>query len=185
MYLGHYIAWVSASLLFALELQRHGAECQQRAGADGLCRRGLGGIDLRGDCGLDHGEPDDLPGGLAFQSLYPKMARSTGTMIAGAVVHGGRAVSGDCHEVAGFCGDLRNDPGAGGRDHPGGRLFEPEAGADAGLGGGDGQELQRGGDAGLGDPGGGGGLLLFAQGVFASFLNPAGLFADGLCCLWG
>jgi len=85
MYLGHYIAWISASLLFALELQRHGANASSAPGPMVFAAVGWAGLICVVIAGWTTANPTIYRAGLAFQSLYPKMRRSTGTLIAGAV----------------------------------------------------------------------------------------------------
>lgn len=85
MYLGHYIAWISASLLFALELQRHGADATSAPGPMVFAAVGWAGLICVVIAGWTTANPTIYRAGLAFQSLYPQMARSTGTLIAGAL----------------------------------------------------------------------------------------------------
>jgi NCS1 family nucleobase:cation symporter-1 len=83
MYLGHYVAWISASLLFALELQRHGTDASNAPGPMVYEATGWAGLICVVIAGWTTANPTIYRAGLAFQSLVPRMARSTGTLIAG------------------------------------------------------------------------------------------------------
>jgi purine-cytosine permease-like protein len=88
MYLGHYIAWICASLLYALALQSarlHGVEASSAPGPMVYAATGWAGLICVVIAGWTTANPTIYRAGLAFQSLFPKMARSTGTLIAGAL----------------------------------------------------------------------------------------------------
>jgi len=85
MYLGHYIAWICASLLFALALQREGPSAGNAPGPLVFDAVGWAGLLCVVIAGWTTANPTIYRAGLAFQSLVPKMARSTGTLIAGAL----------------------------------------------------------------------------------------------------
>jgi purine-cytosine permease-like protein len=83
MYLGHYVAWICASLLFALALQREGNDASNAPGPMVYAATGWAGLICVVIAGWTTANPTIYRAGLAFQSLFPKMARSTGTLIAG------------------------------------------------------------------------------------------------------
>lgn len=83
MYLGHYVAWVSASLLFALALQQEGVGASSAPGPMVYAATGWAGLLCVIIAGWTTANPTIYRAGLAFQSLFPRMARSTGTVVAG------------------------------------------------------------------------------------------------------
>jgi NCS1 family nucleobase:cation symporter-1 len=85
MFLGHYIAWVAASLLFALEVQTRGEAANNAPGPMVYAATGWAGLICIVIAGWTTANPTIYRAGLAFQSLFPRMARSTGTLIAGGV----------------------------------------------------------------------------------------------------
>jgi nucleobase:cation symporter-1, NCS1 family len=85
MFLGHYIAWISASLLFALELQRHGDGASSAPGPMVFAATGWAGLICVVIAGWTTANPTIYRAGLAFQSLVPGMRRTHGTLLAGAV----------------------------------------------------------------------------------------------------
>ena len=85
MFLGHYVAWIAASLLFALELQLHGSRAGNAPGPMVFAATGWAGLICVVVAGWTTANPTIYRAGLAFQSLVPSMKRSTGTLIAGTV----------------------------------------------------------------------------------------------------
>jgi purine-cytosine permease-like protein len=85
MYLGHCVAWISASLLFALELQRHGGDASSAPGPMVYSATGWAGLICVVIAGWTTANPTIYRAGLAFQGMFPRMSRTTGTLIAGAV----------------------------------------------------------------------------------------------------
>jgi len=86
MYLGHYVAWICASLLYALELQlaqTPGVEVNSAPGPMVYAATGWAGLVCVVIAGWTTANPTIYRAGLAFQSLFPRMARTTGTLIAG------------------------------------------------------------------------------------------------------
>lgn len=88
MFLGHYIAWICASLLFALEMQIAVAEGRLAINAPGpmvfaaVGWAGLVGVVI---AGWTTANPTIYRAGLAFQGVLPAISRNTGTIIAGAI----------------------------------------------------------------------------------------------------
>ncbi|MEQ9298121.1 MAG: hypothetical protein RIF33_06150 [Cyclobacteriaceae bacterium] len=93
MYVGHYMAWISASLLYAVYLQSPEAITLLSAGqaptvAPGpMAYNALGvfGILVVVMAGWTTANPTIYRAGLAFQSIFPKASTSTVTIIAGVI----------------------------------------------------------------------------------------------------
>jgi NCS1 family nucleobase:cation symporter-1 len=85
MFLGHYIAWICASLLFALELQRHGAAASNAPGPMVFSAVGWAGLACVVLAGWTTANPTIYRAGLAFQGVLPALSRRAGTLIAGAL----------------------------------------------------------------------------------------------------
>ncbi|HVU23120.1 MAG TPA: hypothetical protein VHE13_03275 [Opitutus sp.] len=85
MFLGHYVAWICASLLFALELQQRGAGASNAPGPMVFAATGWAGLACVVIAGWTTANPTIYRAGLAFQGVMPSMSRQAGTIIAGAV----------------------------------------------------------------------------------------------------
>lgn len=88
MFLGHYIAWICASLLFALERQIAIAEGRLAINAPGpmvFSAVGWAGLVCVVIAGWTTANPTIYRAGLAFQGVMPAISRNTGTIIAGAI----------------------------------------------------------------------------------------------------
>lgn len=85
MFLGHYIAWICASLLFAYELQVRGADASAAPGPMVFAATGWAGLICVVIAGWTTANPTIYRAGLAFQGVLPSMSRATGTIIAGTV----------------------------------------------------------------------------------------------------
>jgi nucleobase:cation symporter-1, NCS1 family len=85
MYLGHCIAWISASLLFAYQLQKHGPDASVAPGPMVYEAVGWAGLICVVIAGWTTANPTIYRAGLAFQGVLPKLSRSSATWIAGAV----------------------------------------------------------------------------------------------------
>jgi len=83
MFLGHYIAWIAASLLFALAIQRFGPTASNAPGPMVNDALGIAGLICVVVAGWTTANPTIYRAGLAFQSLMPKRSRFTVTLIAG------------------------------------------------------------------------------------------------------
>lgn len=83
MFLGHYVAWICASLLFAYELQLRGANASNAPGPMVYAATGWAGLICVVIAGWTTANPTIYRAGLAFQGVLPSMSRSTGTIIAG------------------------------------------------------------------------------------------------------
>jgi nucleobase:cation symporter-1, NCS1 family len=85
MYLGHCIAWISASLLFAYQLQRFGADASVAPGPIVDDAVGWAGLICVVIAGWTTANPTIYRAGLAFQGMLPQISRTTATVIAGVV----------------------------------------------------------------------------------------------------
>ena len=85
MYLGHCIAWISASLLFAYQLQKYGDNASVAPGPMVYDAVGWAGLICVVIAGWTTANPTIYRAGLAFQGVIPGMRRSTATLIAGLV----------------------------------------------------------------------------------------------------
>lgn len=85
MYLGHYIAWIAAGLLYALQLVNNPADTKLAAGPLGYNIAGIAGIALVLIAGWTTANPIIYRAGLAFQGLHPKWSRFRVTIFAGAL----------------------------------------------------------------------------------------------------
>lgn len=85
MFLGHYIAWICASLLFALELQQRGDAASNAPGPMVFSAVGWAGLVCVIIAGWTTANPTIYRAGLAFQGVLPAISRNTGTIIAGAI----------------------------------------------------------------------------------------------------
>ncbi len=83
MFLGHYIAWVAASLLFALALQRYGQGASNAPGPMVNDALGFAGLVCVVIAGWTTANPTIYRAGLAFQGIFPKSKRFTMTLMAG------------------------------------------------------------------------------------------------------
>lgn len=83
MFLGHYIAWIAASLLFALQLQRDPGNTNVLPGpmADEAC--GVAGLICVLVAGWTTANPTIYRAGLAFQAILPMMSRYKVTIATG------------------------------------------------------------------------------------------------------
>ena len=85
MYLGHCIAWIAASLLFAYQIQKFGDKASVAPGPIVDDAVGLAGLICVVIAGWTTANPTIYRAGLAFQGMVPSISRNTATLIAGAV----------------------------------------------------------------------------------------------------
>jgi purine-cytosine permease-like protein len=87
MFLGHYVAWICAALLLIYWVRAHGVDPAKGMPPGPMVYDAVGWTGLL--CvivaGWTTANPTIYRAGLAFQSLYPKMSRTTATIIAGTV----------------------------------------------------------------------------------------------------
>jgi len=85
MYVGHFMAWISASILYAAQLRRDPSDVDVLPGplAHGAC--GLAGLACVVVAGWTTANPTIYRAGLAFQALSPRSSRTRVTLVAGAL----------------------------------------------------------------------------------------------------
>lgn len=87
MFLGHYVAWICAALLLVYWVREHGVDPATGMPPGPMVYDAVGwaGLICVVIAGWTTANPTIYRAGLAFQSLFPKMSRSSATLIAGAV----------------------------------------------------------------------------------------------------
>jgi nucleobase:cation symporter-1, NCS1 family len=87
MFLGHYIAWICAALLLVYWVRDRGANAIQGVPPGPMVWDAVGwaGLVCVVIAGWTTANPTIYRAGLAFQGMFPKIARTTGTIIAGAI----------------------------------------------------------------------------------------------------
>lgn len=85
MYLGHCIAWIAASLLFAYQIQRFGDAASPAPGPMVFEAVGWVGLLCVVIAGWTTANPTIYRAGLAFQGVLPKLSRAKATLAAGTV----------------------------------------------------------------------------------------------------
>jgi len=85
MYLGHYIAWITAGLLYAVQLQADPSNTSVVPGPMAYRVAGVSGIVLVILAGWTTANPVIYRAGLAFQAIHPKWSRAKVTAIAGVI----------------------------------------------------------------------------------------------------
>ena len=85
MFLGHYLAWIAASILYALQLHRDPANTDVLPGplAYGAC--GIAGLICVVIAGWTTANPTIYRAGLAFQAIMPSVSRAKVTFFTGLV----------------------------------------------------------------------------------------------------
>ena len=87
MFLGHYVAWICAALLLVYWVRTGGADPTKGVTPGPMVYDAVGwaGLICVVIAGWTTANPTIYRAGLAFQGMFPKMSRTTGTIIAGAV----------------------------------------------------------------------------------------------------
>ena len=83
MYLGHFLAWLSASILYAVQLQENAANIDVLPGPMAYKACGVAGLICVIMAGWTTANPTIYRAGLAFQALVPKASRFRVTLITG------------------------------------------------------------------------------------------------------
>ena len=83
MFFGHYLAWICAGLLYAVQLKQNAADTAVNPGPLAFRVAGWAGILLVVIAGWTTANPIIYRAGLAFQSLHPRWARFRVTLAAG------------------------------------------------------------------------------------------------------
>ncbi|MCU0917159.1 MAG: hypothetical protein MUC88_21740 [Planctomycetes bacterium] len=85
MFLGHYLAWLAASILYALQLHREPGNTSVLPGPLAYQAAGLTGLICVIIAGWTTANPTIYRAGLAFQAVIPKSSRFRVTLITGAI----------------------------------------------------------------------------------------------------
>jgi purine-cytosine permease-like protein len=85
MFFGHYMAWICAGILYAVQLHKNSADVAITPGPLAFGVAGWAGIALVFIAGWTTANPIIYRAGLAFQSLHPKWSRMHVTLTAGIV----------------------------------------------------------------------------------------------------
>lgn len=85
MYLGHFIAWISASILFALQLHRDPSNVDVLPGPLAAQACGIAGLICVIVAGWTTANPTIYRAGLAFQAVIPKVSRFKVTFVTGMI----------------------------------------------------------------------------------------------------
>ena len=115
MFLGHFIAWLAASILYALQLARDPANTDVLPGPLAYNACGIAGLICVDRRRLDHGQPDHLPRRPRLPGHLPRVVAVKVTLFTGARGHGRRHVPGLRDEAARFRRALRPGADADGR----------------------------------------------------------------------
>jgi purine-cytosine permease-like protein len=86
MYLGHYIAWIAASILYALQLHNDPTNTAVLPGPLAFKACGGAGLICVVVAGWTTANPTIYRAGLAFQAIFPKASRYKVTLITGLIV---------------------------------------------------------------------------------------------------
>jgi purine-cytosine permease-like protein len=85
MYVGHYFAWISASLLFALQMYRDPTNTDVLPGPLAYDAAGIAGLICVIIAGWTTANPTIYRAGLAFQAIMPKTSRFKVTLVTGLI----------------------------------------------------------------------------------------------------
>jgi len=85
MYVGHFMAWLSASILYAYQLHLNPADTDVLPGPLAYRAAGLAGLICVIIAGWTTANPTIYRAGLAFQAVVPKRSRFTVTLITGGI----------------------------------------------------------------------------------------------------
>src|SRR5690606_6677348 len=85
MYLGHFVAWIAASILFALQLHRDPTNTDVLPGPMAASALGIAGLVCVIVAGWTTANPTIYRAGLAFQAIVPKASRFKVTLATGMV----------------------------------------------------------------------------------------------------
>ena len=129
MYIGHFMAWIAASVLYAVQLHQDPANTAVLPGPLAYRACGVAGLLAVVAAGWTTANPTLYRAGLAFQSLMPGVLPLQGHADHRPDCQRHRGLSHRDHAAAGFRGALGDDPDADGRGDLHGFLGAAEAGA--------------------------------------------------------
>ena len=89
MYVGHYMAWIAASIMYAVQLDLNPDNTAVAPGPMANNALGIAGIICVIIAGWTTANPTIYRAGLAFQSIFPKSRRSNVTLLAGGLATAG------------------------------------------------------------------------------------------------
>ena len=115
MYLGHFIAWLSASILYAQQLRATPGNTDVLPGPLAYNAAGIAGVICVIVAGWTTANPTIYRAGLAFQAISPASSRYRVTLVTGALATDRRVVPGHRDEAARFRRALRPGADADGR----------------------------------------------------------------------
>ncbi len=104
MFIGHYMAWIAASLLYALQLARNPAHTAVAPGPMAYQAAGAAGLVCVIMAGWTTANPTIYRAGLAFQAIMPRSSRFTVTLAAGALATLGALFPALVMKLLGFVG---------------------------------------------------------------------------------
>lgn len=104
MFVGHYVAWISASLLFALQLQRDPLNDTVAPGPMAFEAVGVAGLICVVVAGWTTANPTIYRAGLAFQGITPRATRVSATLLAGGIATAGALFPGVVMKLMDFVG---------------------------------------------------------------------------------
>lgn len=115
MFVGHYLAWICASLLFAAQLAQDPANTTVAPGPLAYNAVGLAGLICVVLAGWTTANPTIYRAGLAFQGIFPSSSRFRVTLVAGGIATAGAifpALSMKLLDFVGFYGTILMPMGA-------------------------------------------------------------------------
>ncbi len=115
MFVGHYLAWIAASLLFAVQLAQDPTNRTVAPGPLAYNAVGLAGLLCVILAGWTTANPTIYRAGLAFQGIFPSSSRFRVTLVAGAIATAGAifpALSMKLLDFVGFYGTILMPMGA-------------------------------------------------------------------------
>lgn len=102
MYLGHYMAWIAAGLLYAIQLQENPENTGVAPGPMAYNIAGMAGVVCVIVAGWTTANPTIYRAGLAFQAIKPSWSRFRVTMVAGGIATVGACFPGLVMQLLGF-----------------------------------------------------------------------------------
>jgi purine-cytosine permease-like protein len=104
VFVGHYMAWIAASLLYAWQLLRDPSNTSVSPGPMAYEAVGIAGLICVVVAGWTTANPTIYRAGLAFQAVLPRSSRFTVTLIAGAIATIGAIFPALVMQLLGFVG---------------------------------------------------------------------------------